>query len=188
MLTYAILGLLRDGRLVHGYELAKRYRAVSASGIASGSFYRQLGRMAAGGLIRVTTARPDEDARRLPYRITHHGAGTFDAWLMKPAPDDDLAMRGLFVGALDVATRQSLLQAWDAHILTVRASIATEQADPQTQPNADPMSVLPLMRDRHLRMLDAERAFVHSLQRAYSSRRRQPLGDDSEASPPSASA
>ena len=174
MLTYAILGLLRDGRLTHGYELSKRYRALSGIAVASGSFYRQLGRMVVDSLIQATPPAPGEDPRRLPYQITDHGRGTFDAWLLKQKPEDDLATRGLFLGLLQASTRQQLLQAWEEHILKVRETVEAGRAKLLAQPTAEPVRVLPLLHDRRLRMLKAEMEFLRALRRAHSTRRPRP--------------
>lgn len=193
MLTYAILGLLRDGRLAHGYELSKRYRALSGVAVASGSFYRQLGRMVIEGYIHGTTAQPGEDARRLPYQITDFGRGTFDAWLLKQHPEDDLTTRGLFLGLLQPQTRQKLLQDWEEHLVGVRASVETVREHALAKPLAEPIDVRPLLHDRRLRMLRAEMDFLRALRRAHSGRRPRPMSsgqqtDDGSSSDPSAAA
>jgi DNA-binding PadR family transcriptional regulator len=194
MLTFAILGLLRDGRLTHGYELSKRYRGLSGIGVASGSFYRQLGRMVVDGLIRISSPAPDEDARRMPYQITDHGIGTFDTWLTKQLPDDDLVTRGLFLGLLQPSTRDDVLHTWEAHIETLRESIEVGRAKLLAQSSEDAVRVLPLLHDRRLRILRADLEFLRALRRAYSTRRPRSLagrdarttGDASAAGPSAA--
>ena len=47
MTRHVILGLLRDGRARHGYELMTELKARSDEPISTGHFYRELARMAA---------------------------------------------------------------------------------------------------------------------------------------------
>ena len=113
-------------------------------------------------------AQPGEDSRRMPYQITDHGRGTFDAWLLKQHPDDDLTTRGLFLGLLQPQTRQKLLQDWEEHLGKVRESIETIRERSLLKPLEEPVYVLPLLHDRRLRMLRAEMDFLRALRRAHS--------------------
>src|SRR5207302_10584200 len=57
MFQYLVLGLLRDGKPRHGYALMKDYRDRSGVQLSTGSFYRELQKLAAKGLVR-TSANP----------------------------------------------------------------------------------------------------------------------------------
>ena len=52
MQSHLILGLLRDGRLRHGYELIIEYTARSGTRVSAGCFYRGFKREACSGVGR----------------------------------------------------------------------------------------------------------------------------------------
>jgi DNA-binding PadR family transcriptional regulator len=78
MFYHAILGLLRDGRPRHGYELAIDFRARCGRPVNPGNFYRECSKLVAQGLIVPDVKSPDADPRRIPYRITSEGCRDFD--------------------------------------------------------------------------------------------------------------
>jgi DNA-binding PadR family transcriptional regulator len=81
MVYHAILGLLRDGRSRHGYDLIHEYRARSGRPVNPGNFYRECSKLVSQGLITPDANPPSADPRRIPYRITQAGRGDFDTWL-----------------------------------------------------------------------------------------------------------
>lgn len=98
MFGHLILGLLRDGKLHHGYDLVLEHKARTGTQPNSGNFYRELGKLSHGGLIETSDNPPDADPRRIPYRITETGRKQFDAWLLSPSSqDEELSSWLLFV-------------------------------------------------------------------------------------------
>jgi DNA-binding PadR family transcriptional regulator len=87
MFYHAILGLLRDGRPRHGYDLILQYRTRSGRPINAGNFYRDCSKLVSNGLIALDANPPEADPRRIPYRITYNGCRDFDAWMFEPKPD-----------------------------------------------------------------------------------------------------
>lgn len=88
MFSHLILGLLRDGRARHGYELISAYAARLGLPVNPGNFYRECSKLAAQGLIAPDLNPPDADPRRIPYRITSGGSRKFDSWLRNPVRRD----------------------------------------------------------------------------------------------------
>ena len=82
MFWHVVLGLLRDGKPRHGYELRMTYLKQSGLQLGTGNFYRELMRLAADGLVKAVANPPDADARRIPYEITETGRTDFDRWLL----------------------------------------------------------------------------------------------------------
>src|SRR5262245_42220638 len=110
MFYHGILGLLRDGRPRHGYELIRQYRSRSGRTVNPGNFYRDCGKLVANGLIVLDANPPDADARRIPYRITPNGCRDFDAWMLEPKPlHASLDVWIIFADLLPVQERNRLL-------------------------------------------------------------------------------
>jgi hypothetical protein len=78
MFRYLVLGLLRDGEPRHGYAVMKEYRERSGLQVNTGSFYRELQRLVAEGLVQTVANPTDADPRRAPYQITETGSACFD--------------------------------------------------------------------------------------------------------------
>ena len=117
MFRYLVLGLLRGGRALHGYALMKAHGERSGLRLSTGSFYRELGRLMAEGLVRATATPEGEDPRRTPYSITPAGATTFDQWFRgRPGErhdtDDELAARSLFFPEADPLVARQMLNHW----------------------------------------------------------------------------
>jgi DNA-binding PadR family transcriptional regulator len=89
MFGHLILGLLRDGRLRHGYDLVSEHKTRSGTQTNPGNFYRELANLSAEGLIETGVNPPQADARRIPYRITDAGRREFDGWLLSPSTQDE---------------------------------------------------------------------------------------------------
>jgi len=86
MVYHAILGLLRDGRTRHVYDLVREYRTRSGRPVNAGNFYRECSKLVSQKLITPDDNPPDADPRRIPYRITPTGCRDFDSWLLEPKP------------------------------------------------------------------------------------------------------
>lgn len=97
MFYHLILGLLRDGRPRHGYELICEYRERSGSSINPGNFYRECSKLSANGMILPARSKDDADPRRIPYHITAAGCRAFDVWLLEPETQDGLGGWLMFV-------------------------------------------------------------------------------------------
>ena len=110
MFYHLILGLLRDGRARHGYELVSEYRARSGAQTNPGNFYRELGKLVDSGLLEQGVNPPDADARRIPYLITANGRDEFDHWLALPdTTEQELDSWLLFAHLLVAEQRDRLL-------------------------------------------------------------------------------
>jgi DNA-binding PadR family transcriptional regulator len=110
MFYHLILGLLRNGRPRHGYELITEFRARSGHPINPGNFYRECNKLVSQGLIAPNANPPDADPRRIPYRITQSGSRDFDDWLLEPrAPDASLDSWVIFADMLLPEERLRLL-------------------------------------------------------------------------------
>jgi DNA-binding PadR family transcriptional regulator len=117
MLWHVILGLLRDGRLHHGYELMTAYRVRSGTPASPGNFYRELSRLETHGFVETGVNPPDADARRIPYHITERGRGAFDRWLeAPPLSEGELSGWLLFAGRLSAPDRERILVSWEEQL------------------------------------------------------------------------
>jgi DNA-binding PadR family transcriptional regulator len=174
MLRYVTLGLLRDGEARHGYALMKAYRELSGIDIGPGSFYRELPRLVAEGLIRPAENPPDADERRVPYVITDEGAARFDAWFSshpaEPATEsyeDELAARVVFFERAAPEAARKIVSQWEDE-LWMRAKrlerahgLALTKKDPSAPPTF-PVRVLLLQ--RRLKHAAADLAFLKEVQ------------------------
>jgi len=175
MFQYLVLGLLRDGKPRHGYALMKDYRDRSGVQLSTGSFYRELQKLAAKGLVR-TSANPEgADPRRAPYEITPEGTAAFDGWLVAPArpnPDDyedELSCRALFVWQAGQAVVRAVLDRWQEALWIsgkmlerAREGAAPPLGDPNT-----PFGALALLLGRRLKHVAADLEFLQELRATY---------------------
>src|SRR5438128_5910101 len=129
MFGHVILGLLRDGRQRHGYELMTEYRMRSGNQVSIGNFYRELGRLAEHGFVQTGINPPDADARRIPYQITEKGRQTFDQWVLSPSTQDDLATWLLFVDRVPQEARLRLLDRWQEELWMRGKALAHARED-----------------------------------------------------------
>jgi len=95
----------------------KAYEERSGLRVSTGSFYRELGRLLAEGLVRAAANPPGADPRRTPYAITETGAAVFDEWFAsRPGDpsnsDDELAGRAIFFRESDPAVTRPMLDHW----------------------------------------------------------------------------
>ena len=168
MLSHVILGLLRDGRRAHGYELAKAYRLRSGIQVASGSFYRELSHLVRDRLLTPASNLAGADPRRLPYEITDHGRWTFDTWLTALVPNEDLSHRLMFFDQLRPATRVNLLHQWEETFTKQVEELAAQRGEALQRllPAAEPAERLfPTLLGRRLRMLRADVEFLREFRR-----------------------
>jgi DNA-binding PadR family transcriptional regulator len=176
MLRYMTLGLLRDGQARHGYALMKAYRALSGIEIGPGSFYRDLPRLVAEGLVRPVENPPDADERRVPYVTTEAGATAFDAWFTSHPPEggtddgeDGLAARMMFFGgAAPEATRKVIAQ-WEDELWMRAKRLDRVRASALTRKSSDGSAfpVLPLLLQRRLKRTAADVDFLKEVQVRY---------------------
>ncbi len=134
MFRYLVLGLLRNRLPRHGYALMKDYEARSAMRISSGTFYRELQRLATEGLVRVVDTSPGVDRRRAPYEITDDGIAALEGWLTRPtgnvtgAHHDELFARIVLLGYADAASMRRGLGYWreELHLLASKLARSLE--------------------------------------------------------------
>jgi DNA-binding PadR family transcriptional regulator len=170
MLYHAILGLLRDGRPRHGYDLIRQYRLRSGRTVNPGNFYRDCSKLVAHGLIALDANPPDADPRRIPYRITPSGCREFDAWLLEPKPlHSSFESWIVFADMLPADDRTRLLDQmrdalWaDGKALgTARERLVARGRRVGEQPAYQPAALLAL---RRIKQVTAELEFLQELRR-----------------------
>ena len=162
MFCHLILGLLRDGRRRHGYELMTEYTARSGNKISAGNFYRELSRLVADGFVETDVNPPDTDTRRIPYRIEPRGCEAFDQWLASPSMDEgDLGIWLMFADRANVETRARVLDRREEE-LWMRSKALTRRRDDAlargtTSGRYDP---LPSLLSRQMKQAAAELEFL----------------------------
>jgi len=111
MFAHLVLGVLRDGKPRHGYDVSGELRARCGLPVNPGNVYRELNKLSSLGLIEPIERAPDADARRNPYRIRPEGRDNFDAWLRSPATQEhDLSSWVAFIDRLPADELPSLLE------------------------------------------------------------------------------
>jgi len=173
MFRYLILGLLRDGKPLHGYALVKAYRDRSGVEVRTGNFYRELRRLQGDGLIASAENPRGMDERRTSYGITALGRDVFEEWLTAPhagrggPSDDEVSARALFLGdsaAPQAATALEHLRVnlwmWGKHLERERAVAASQAA---TATPGAPAAVLPLLLARRLKHTAADIELIEAL-------------------------
>ena len=167
MLRYLILGLLRGGPARRGYALMKEYRQQSGIEISIGNIYRELQRLAAGGLVRAAANPPGADPRRVPYEITPAGSAAFAEWLSTPTAGPvtecggAFAFRALFLGQEDPAVGRRLITRWHDDLTIRRNAIQRKSESLRMSPAARTLLT------RRLRHIAADLDFVGELSSAY---------------------
>lgn len=169
MLYHVILGLMRDGRQRHGYELVIEYRTRSGLGASAGNFYRELGRLVAGRRIEATANPPGADPRRLPYRITDRGCRDFDRWLETALTQtEEFQSWSLFIDRVAPAARERLLDRRQDALWVRSKTLARslEEADAQCAPGG-PWDPRRPMLEQQLRILTAELEFLEHFRETF---------------------
>jgi len=171
MFWHLILGLLRDGRSRHGYELMTEYAARSGNKTSPGNFYRELARLAAKGLVETGVNPPEADARRIPYRIKDPGRHIFDRWLTSPKIDDgDLPTWMLFADRIDTGIRCRILERHEEELWMRSKALARLRDDAIATAHAgrdaafDP---LPVLLTRQMKLLSCEIESLQDLRLAF---------------------
>lgn len=168
MLWHVILGLLRDGRLHHGYELMTAYRVRSGTPASPGNFYRELSRLETHGYVETGINPPDADARRIPYHITERGRGAFDRWLQAPPlSDGELGGWMLFAGRLSSAARDAILDGWEEQLWRRSQELSRQHRealdDAKTAGSTPEYRSLRVLLARQLKHVAADLAFLEEL-------------------------
>jgi len=163
MFGHVILGLLRDCRLRHGYEIMTECRARSGSPVSIGNIYRELARLAGQGLVQTAINPPDADARRIPYHITEKGRLAFDQWLQAPSSQDDVAHWLLFVDRVPAEIRVRLLDRWQEELWMRGKELARAREDALAKRGRQPPEhynpLAPLL-SRRMKQVAAELEFL----------------------------
>lgn len=176
MFRYLILGLLRNGAVLHGYALMKEYWNRSGIQVSSGNFYRELQRLAADGFVCSVTNPVDADARRAPYEITETGAAAFDAWLVQrtgagvPYCDDEISARAIFVPQADPSIVNRILERWQEELWSRGKGLerAREAALARSKDGKEGgLSPLALLLARRLKYVASDLEFIDQLRMAY---------------------
>jgi len=163
MFGHVILGLLRDCRLRHGYEIMTECRARSGSPVSIGNIYRELARLAGQGLVQTAINPPDADARRIPYHITEKGRLAFDQWLQAPSSQDDVAHWLLFVDRVPAEVRVRLLDRWQEELWMRGKELARAREDAlakRGRPPPEPYNPLAPLLSRRMKQVAAELEFL----------------------------
>jgi DNA-binding PadR family transcriptional regulator len=171
MLSYLILGLLRQGGPRHGYALMKDYRDTSGRELNVGNFYREFQRLRRDGLIRRASNPADADARRVPYEITDRGVAEFDGWLVRPASnvavdyENEPSLRAFFVLHGRHPSAEAVLRQWAEELRAQRRTLqlARDEALHASRGAGPGSATLALWLGRRLSHLAVDLEFVESL-------------------------
>jgi DNA-binding PadR family transcriptional regulator len=190
MLWHVILGLLRDGRLHHGYELMTAYRVRSGTPASPGNFYRELARLETHGYVETGVNPPDADARRIPYHVTERGRGAFDRWLQAPPlTEGELSGWILFAGRLADGERDRVLDSWEEQLWLRSQELSRQQREVLEEskgerPGGEYRSLRVLL-SRQLKHVAADLGFLEELRsdiRTWASQA-SPPGDETAVPP-----
>jgi DNA-binding PadR family transcriptional regulator len=120
MLAHVILGMMRDGRVWHGYALGKEYRRLSGSDPNEGNVYTKLAQLSEKQFIVDLRTAPAVEASSVTdpgnrgtvsYRITDKGRREFDAWLLSPQTlENEPRVWLLFLDLVPPETLDALLE------------------------------------------------------------------------------
>jgi DNA-binding PadR family transcriptional regulator len=173
---YLVLGLLRNGASLHGYALMKSYRERAGVQLNTGSFYRELQRLVAEGLVETAANPSDADPRRAPYAITGAGEAVFDAWLTGPTGasigryEYELSSKVLFLGVVDPVLVKKLINGWKEE-LWLRSKMHERSCatlSGQSKRTAEgSFDALPFLLARNLKHLAADLEFLDEFWAAY---------------------
>jgi DNA-binding PadR family transcriptional regulator len=179
MFGHLILGLLRDGRARHGYELISDYRARSGLPINTGNFYRECSKLSAQGLIVAARTPPPADSRRIPYRITADGCREFDGWLLEPSRQDG-PLDGwlLFAEMLSAEDCRRLLDRIQEDLWLENKSLARARADALARAHRsgnDQYQPLAFILLRRIKQTAADLEFIEELRQEFDRLPRKPM-------------
>jgi DNA-binding PadR family transcriptional regulator len=162
MFSPLILGLLRDGRSRHGYQLMTGYAARSGNKTSAGSFYRELARLVSDGYLEMDVNPPEADPRRIPYRIEARGRAAFDRWLAAPSMDDaDFALWLIFCDVAPPDTRARVLDRREEELWMQSKKLARSRDDAlSSPPTGSAWDPLPRVLSRQMKLVAAELEFL----------------------------
>jgi DNA-binding PadR family transcriptional regulator len=167
MFYHLILGLLRDGRARHGYDLMREYRAKAGQSVNPGNFYRECNKLLSTALITPDAKPPEADARRIPYRITPGGCRDFDDWLTQPSTlGSNLSTWLIFADMLPASERLRLIGHMQAELwveskkLTAARERLAARSRPFPSPTYQPAALLAL---RRIKQIAADLEFLQEL-------------------------
>lgn len=175
MFRYVVLGLLSDDVPRHRYALMKAYRARVGVKLNTGSFYRELQRLVASGLVGNVARSAEGDRRQAPYRITEAGLATFNAWFADPgiggvgvSQEDQLSARVMFLADVPPEAGRRVIAHWqdDLWMGTKLLERAHDAAQAQ-ETDRSSFPILPMVVARRLRRVTADVAFLDELRVAY---------------------
>lgn len=179
MLRHVVLGLLRDGRQRHGYQLIAQYKERTGVAMSAGNVYRELGHLHECRLVMIGSNPPGADPRRIPYRLTEAGARAFDRWLAAGrGRDKDAWERMVFLDRLAESDRNRLLKAREDAVASDLEAL--RHADGGASGTGSPLfyDPAPLLKARRTLVLEAELAFIRDarsgVERATGDRHRRP--------------
>ncbi len=139
------------------------YTTRSGNKVSAGNFYRELGRLAADGLVETGVNPPDADARRIPYRIKEKGRHVIDRWLTSPSIDDgDFAIWLLFADRADADARVRVIERRE-EALWMRSKMLTRLRDDALANRREPRvsyDPLPSVLSRQMKQIAAELDFL----------------------------
>ncbi len=177
MFRYVVLGLLHRGAPQHGYALMKQYRERVGVQVNTGSFYRDLPRLVASGLVRTADRAAGGDPRRTPYQITDAGRLAFRRWFTDLSAlvtththEDELSARIAFLCDVDPDDARAVLEHAQNELWARAKSLERARAGALAASSDDAtkgLPVLALMLARRLRRVSAELAFLDDLRASY---------------------
>src|SRR5579885_2533701 len=190
MFSHVILGLLRDGRQRHGYELINDYRLRSGTLPSPGNLYRELELLATATLLATGVNPPDADPRRIPYQITDRGRRTFDQWLVSArTQSDEFHNWLLFIDRVPEDARERLLdrRQEDLWMRSKELARALEDASVRAREDgaASGYNPLPVVLERQSKRLAAELECLKEFRATLAAQLRQP-GSGTSAAPSAA--
>ena len=175
MLRYVLLGLMMNGRSVHGYALMKAFAARSGMRVSIGNVYRELQQLRESGFIAATANPAGADPRRCPYTITDAGRSAFKRWSRSPArylvreSFDPLLYRLVALGGADDSLEVGFLNDVRAELLSQCKHLERERALlSEREGDASPM--LAVLLARRARRLAADVTLVEEARAAMAAR------------------
>jgi DNA-binding PadR family transcriptional regulator len=170
MVYHAILGLLRDGRARHVYDLVREYRTRTGRPVNAGNFYRECSKLVSQKLIATDDNPPDADPRRIPYRITPTGCRDFDSWLLEPRPlQASFDNWMIFADMLAAAERVRLLDEIRETLWTEGKTLGSDRERALSRarrlPEPHGYNASTFLMLRRITQITAELEFLHELRR-----------------------
>jgi DNA-binding PadR family transcriptional regulator len=156
--------------------MMKAHESRSGLRISTGSFYRELGKLLAAGLVRAAANPEGDDARRTPYSISPAGATVFDEWFVRRPgepinSDDEIASRAIFLAETDPTVARQVMIRW-GETLWLRSKVLERErkaALAEMSAKGAEFSTRALLVSRRLAHVAADIEFLEKLMSAYES-------------------